>query len=165
MQELTDKNRKAAGRIAGHAELVDVRLFDANVKLTSPTFPGGLSFKLDTDIEYQLLDDDKDGPSVAVTGAYSVTVFQSDDDGDGDAESMTVAEVSFQLAALFDLSDAEEGDEPYADDEVAAFATTTGQFLLYPYARGFVVDITSRMGIPPLHLPILKLGRDGKPLG
>ena len=48
------------------------------------------------------------------------------------------------------------GDEPVAADEMQAYAATTGQFVLHPFARQYIYDMTGRLGLPPLTVGVLR---------
>lgn len=41
------------------------------------------------------------------------------------------------------------------EEELTAYAATTGRFALYPYIREYVYDLTGRLALPPLTLEIL----------
>jgi preprotein translocase subunit SecB len=118
----------------------------------------GLAYSLDSSIEFQTLGDvGVAGGSLVVTGEYQLSVIQvvaATEDEESSEED--IAKLDFTLAALFTVLPPREGDDPIADSEFAAYAATTGQFALYPYAREFVADMTGRMGLPSLHMGALK---------
>lgn len=159
------RERSVAARIGGCADLLDVRLFGVGANLETPEIDGSLSYRLSSDVSYQTLGDPIG--TVIVTGEYVVKVLDTPDadedatatsddheESEGD-EPAKVAEVQFTLAALFGVAQPE--DEPFTDEEYEAFAATTGQFALYPYAREFIADITTRMGLPALHIGTLRI--------
>lgn len=105
-----------------------------------------------------------------VSGEFSldmsaVPTHAEDDDvniNPDDAEGEQVAEINFNLHAIFKVQ--HKPDEPFTESELNAFGQTTGQFALYPYAREPVAGLTGRMGLPPLHLGVMRLRletRDG----
>ncbi|MGH8827023.1 MAG: SecB chaperone [Jiangellaceae bacterium] len=158
-----DAERSLAARVARSADLRDVRLFGVIANLVSPVIDAGLTYSLSSNVEYQVL---AEASVLIVTGSYELSVVEaapSDDDAaKDDSEPAKVADLSFQLAALFDVPEPEDGAEPFEDKEYEAYAATTGQFVLYPYAREFVAEMTGRMGLPPLHLGALKFQLDGR---
>jgi hypothetical protein len=162
-----ERERSVAARVAGCADLHDVRLFAVGANLESPVVEGHLSYTLSSDVTYQTLGE----PSIRtiiVTGEYEVTVFESSEsnedeaDVDTDDETTKVADVRFTLAALFSIPELDESEGPFETEEYEAFAATTGQFALYPYAREFVSDVTSRMGLPALHIGALRIELDSR---
>lgn len=173
MGGLVEPERSLAARVAMCVELLDVRLFGTAANLDNPGFEGSLSYTLDSSVSFQTVGEPT--KSVIVTCEYEVIVSdspESDDDGPADAEddastddddSSKVADIEFTLAALYAVrsSEAEDG-APFSDDEFEAFAATTGQFALYPYAREFISDITSRMGLPALHVGVFRIPLDSR---
>ena len=162
-----ERERSVAARVAGSADLEDVRLFGAAVDLNSPISEGDLSYTMASEMKYQAVGEPV--RTVIVTGEYEVTVIDAGAKGssapteDVDAgNAATVAALRFNMAALFGVDDPVEGPEVYSDDELEAFAATTGQFALYPYAREFISDMTSRMGLPALHIGTLRLELDSR---
>lgn len=160
-QVAIDELRNRALRVGAWSEVRDVRLFKVTSELAElPDESVGLSYSLNSDISMQYLTDDG---GLIVTGEYTVLVregsVESTDGAEWD-EQKTVLELAFTMAALFAV-DAPEGQEPLEEDELDAFAKTTGQFALHPYAREFVADMTGRMGLPQLHIGMMKLHLDG----
>jgi Preprotein translocase subunit SecB len=161
-----ERERSLAARVAGCADLHDVRLFGVGANLETPVVEGELSYTLSSDVSYQTLGEPV-VRTVIVTGEYEVTVLESNESADdaadeGDDETDKVAEVRFTLAALFSIPELDEDEEPFSVEEYEAFAGTTGQFALYPYAREFVSDVTSRMGLPALHIGALRIELDSR---
>lgn len=158
-----EEERSLAARVAGSANLQDVRLFGAAAHLERPVFNGSLSYSLSSDISVQAVGEPTG--SVVVTGDYKVTVTRSealDSDDEDEMDPEVIGELSFTLAALFTIATQPEGIEPFEEEEYEAFGGTTGQFALYPYAREFISDMTGRMGLPPLHIGTLQLQLDSR---
>lgn len=152
-----------AARVAGCADLMDIRLFGVAANLETPVVEGGLSYTLSSDVSFQTIGEPV--RSVVVTGDYEVAVLDSaerDESSEADDDAPKVADLSFSLAALFSVNVAPDEGEAFGDDEYEAFAATTGQFALYPYAREFISDLTSRMGLPALHIGALRLVLDSR---
>jgi preprotein translocase subunit SecB len=72
------------------------------------------------------------------------------------SEHEPLARVEFVYAALFEL-ELRVGDEDPSEEELAAYASTTGHFALYPYVREYVQDVTGRLAFPPLTLRVLRI--------
>lgn len=147
--------------------MLDLRLFAVNAVLEDMPEGGGLSYHFDSDVKVQHMEQ---RGTLVVLGDYDLRVTSVDDseaktplagdrdrDEEGDEDS-SLATIKFQMSALFSVE--EPADEPLTEDELDAFAQTTGQFALYPYARQFIYDLTGRMGLPPLHLGILRIRLD-----
>lgn len=149
---------RQAGRVSGCADLRDVRLFGMGGELKSPENTTGLGYTLDVNVEFQTPGEDP-ARTLVITGNYTLSVTASGEAEDDESEE--VAAINFALAAMYVLLE-QDGDDPHVfeDAELEAFAATTGQLALYPYAREFIADATGRMGLPPLHLRTLRFDRD-----
>lgn len=152
-----EEDREKAGRVAGCAEMRDVRLFGVHGDLADPGDVGGLGYSLDVDTEYQTIGEEV-AHALVVTGKYSLSVTGVS--GNESQEPSEVATLSFTLAGMYSLLEQDTDPITFSDEELQAFAATTGQFALYPYAREFVASMTGRMGLPPLHLGTLRFDRD-----
>ncbi|MQW74832.1 hypothetical protein GHK92_03015 [Nocardioides sp. dk4132] len=157
MTDYEEQWRKA-GRVSGCADLRDVRLFGMSGDLSTPDPSASLAYTLDVDVEFQTLGDDP-VHALVVTANYDLNVTETDESDD--QEPTKVAGMAFALAAMYVLVE-QDGDDPHVfeNEELEAFAATTGQLALYPYAREFIADITGRMGLPPLHLGTLRFDRE-----
>lgn len=169
-----DTARSEAARVAAHVDLRDVRMWGVQADLLN--VPDGaaedrLSYKFNADLQVQY---SAESAMLLVLGAYSIEMRAvPDDDGDAEAVESTrgpdedkaadedeVASLAFKLNALFSVE--EEPDEPFTEGELTAFGQTTGQFALYPYAREFVADLSRRMGLPALHMGVMRLHLDSR---
>lgn len=148
--------REKAGRVAGCAELRDIRLFGIEANLADPSEMAGLGYNLDVRTEFQTVGEEV-AHALVVTGRYELSVTGVVQEED---EQTEVATLNFALAAMYVLVGQDTDPRAYDDAEFEAFAATTGQFALYPYAREFVANMTGRMGLPALHLGTLKFDRD-----
>lgn len=151
------RRREIAARVAARADIVDVRALKILAHLESqPTQPHGLIYSMNNSVEAEYEEGDR---HFIVSVTYSIEVEEaasnSDDEDDGEDERR-VATIAFTHAALFSLQ-IREGEDPPTSEELEAFASTTGQFALYPYAREFVSMITARLGLPALTIPMFKL--------
>lgn len=160
-----DEIRSRAARVAAWSEVNDVRLFQVEAKLNALPDSEQLSYHMDSDVTMQYLQD-QDG--LIVTGDYTITIQAADaspaDPAEGnDDEQEPLYRLAFQLAALFTVDVPSDSHDPLEEDELDAFARTTGQFALHPYARELVADMTARAGLPPLHIGMLKIHLDRSP--
>lgn len=148
---MIEEKRLLAARVAGQADLQDVQVFKAATELlTQPSPDVPLRYDLERDMRYGT----PESRALVAEGAYELTVWQEEDDSRVD-----VAKVTLLIGALYGLPE----DHPeYRDDELEAFAETTGQFALYPFVRQQIHDLTSRVGLPPLVLGVLRVELDGE---
>ena len=161
-----DSVRSEAARVAACVDLRDIRVFELNAELnTVPDDPETkMSYTFNSDLQVQY---NPDQQLLIVFGTYALGVTavsaaseseDEDPDGDGPAE---IATVNFNLNALFEVERTPD-DETFTQSELEAFGETTGQFALYPYARELVFDVTGRMGLPALHMAVMRLHLDSR---
>lgn len=158
-----DDARSRAARVAARSELTDIRLFGVEAELESlPDREDTLSYTFNADVEVQRYED---APALIVSGSYRVSVRVAVDpdaepSGETGEDVPTIAEIKFMMAALYAVGEGSDEGGPLTEDELDAFAKTTGQFALHPYAREFIADLTGRMGLPPLHIGNLQVHLD-----
>lgn len=155
---MTDaSDRRLASRVAARTQIRDVRLWRSTVGLNAvPRGDESLGYNfevLDSSVDW---DDGDDNFVVRID--YGVEVSQQtqaiDDSEESDAdEPASIASLNFTMAALFTII-LREGDEPTREDEVLAYARSTGAFALYPFVREYVYDVTGRLGLPSLTLGV-----------
>lgn len=162
--------REIAARLGGRAELLDVRLMSGEVHTVAlVTTDTPLSVTLGVDPSAEL---DDAGDALVVTVGFEISIARepepSGEEGHDGAKvdqrgavgtvdpaqsPPVVATLACTYAALYDLGE----HRAYEEDEIDAFARTTGIFALWPYARAWAQDTTARMGLPPLTLPVYRL--------
>jgi hypothetical protein len=140
-------------RVGAFAEIRDIKIPRAQFELQGLVGDGGvLTYDLEVSPVAQRLDGLSDAFVVQVVYQLRISNGSSSDDVTGSK----VAEAEFVVAALFAL-DVPEDAEAVSDEELDAYAQTTGQFAMYPFAREFVYDLTRRMGLPPLTVAVTRL--------
>lgn len=153
IEPVSSEDRRLGARVAAGAEIRDVRLFKAELALIEFAPPADeLRYSIDIDAQSNFeAGDDR----FVLRSTYSVVIEQV---GEA-AQDSTVAKVKFELAALFSLDEQaqSEGLEP---SEIEAFARTTGQMALWPFAREYVFDATGRLGLPPLTIGVFRVPLD-----
>jgi preprotein translocase subunit SecB len=148
--------QQLAARLAARADIRDVRLFTTRARLVRlPEMDRHLSYHLDSDavVEHD------NGKSFIVRVKYALRIVEANADEEMDPfedPHALVAEIEFEHGALFTLHMREE-DQPARAEELKAFAVSTGQFALYPYAREYIYDVTGRLALPPLTIGVLRL--------
>jgi len=144
---------RTAARVAAMSDLRDVRLFEAVLKFN--TFPGDAP--LTWEIEMTPTTNYENGDDFFVLEVeYSVRVEVAEDEDGDRAPGEVLASVDFKFAALYSL-EITEGKPGPSSSELDAYAKTMGMSAVYPYAREFVQNSTSRMGLPPLTLSTFRL--------
>ncbi|TWP45967.1 protein-export chaperone SecB [Lentzea tibetensis] len=154
--------RHFAARIAARADIREVRLLESNFKLNRMPVNDHLVYKLEKDpqVEYS----EGDGFFV-ITSRYSLLIAEVEHESANvpnqteEGEEDVIAMVDFKLAGLFELNMREDDDAPRID-ELMAYAWSMGNFALHPYAREYISNVTSRLGLPPLTINVLQLDYD-----
>lgn len=153
--ELAEAQKRAA-RLASRADILDVRLLNTTAKLVRSPEPGSpLNYHLSSDatVEYD------NGESFVVRVKYQLAIVAASSDEETDPFSdpnAAVANIEFEQGGLFVLQ-MREGDDPVQAEELNAYAVTTGQFAIYPFAREYIYDVTGRLALPPLTIGVLRL--------
>ena len=123
-----------------------------------------MSYRFSSDLQVQY---NPDQHLLIVFGTYAlgvtaVSAASESEDEDSEADgSDEIATVNFKLNALFQVERTPDG-EAFTQSELEAFGQTTGQFALYPYARELVFDVTGRMGLPALHMGVMRVHLDSR---
>lgn len=146
-------------RVAGHASLEDIKTFSIRAELRHEQQPGRqLTYEFEPIYRANL---PQEG-GLVVDGLFRLSVSQIDPEageaaGPGaGADTEALAEVVFNVSALYSLREvSEDTGGAFSDDELDAFANSSAQFVLYPYARTVVADMVTRLGLPVLTLPTL----------
>jgi len=157
---LIEDKRAAAARLAGAAELRDIQVFRIAAELTKQPDSGlRLGYDLSTELAATQIDDQM---VLAVEATTTLDMWQVPAEGEGhaaggadDNEREEVASITLVMGTLYSVA-GESFD--FSDDETQAFAETTAHFAMFPFIRQQVHDLTSRLGLPPLVLPMLKIG-------
>lgn len=143
-----EEKRILAGRIAGHASLENVRILKSNFELSA--IPDRTESGVDVNQAVQIGGAyDPDDEILQITGDFSIKMTQV-----ADEEFIEISSLSFSVLGIFSVPD---DSQELSDEAIEAFATTSGLFALYPFAREYVQSVTVRMGLPPLTLDLIKI--------
>jgi len=149
--------RQQAARLGATTEIRDVRLLSSTVDLAQlPEAIERLTYNFDTDVN---VDYDDGTPSFVVRCTYKLVVMEALAEAttqNPEASQSKVLDMTFTHGALFTFT-RDEGEPPPTQDELGAYAFSTGQFALYPFAREYVHDVTVRLGLPPLTIGLLQI--------
>lgn len=156
----------AASGVAARSQIRDIRLLRTEAAVHSVPDPSrGLTY----DLEFEpAVDADPENTSafvVRIACRLNINNLADADDTAAPSDEVAdepVATADFEYAALFDYQ-VREGEEAPAEEELAAYATTTGRFALYPYIREYIYDLTGRLALPPLTIEVLSRPLPGPP--
>jgi hypothetical protein len=152
MIQESDRNRALGAGIAGRAEIEDVRLMRSSFDLVKiPDGEHRLGWTLDVRPGTEF---EPGAEHFIVKCDYTLVVKEAAKGGE--AEGALVTSIEFTMAALYEL-ETTDADSTSSEEEIAAFGASTGAFALYPYARAYVQDVTSRLGLPPLTLGVYRI--------
>lgn len=158
MRLAEDDVRSRGARVAGHAEIRDVKATQFHGELLQEAEPGKpLSYEDSSTITFAL---SEDGGFLVVDLTWEMTIRQAEDDPSFKvADGERIAEILVALTSLYTIRPFDdEPDEPLSESELSAFAESSGKFALYPFVREAIHELTSRLSLPPLTLPMLKAG-------
>lgn len=150
---------EASGRVGARAEVQDVRLFQVNSLLHA--FDAEAPYKADLMVTTQVQRAES-GDSFVVSADYVLKALGHAPHGqanDDDEPDYLAAEFEFTLISLYQLRE-EDPKVQLGDDELEAFADSVGLMTLHPYAREFIQDQTTRVGLPSLTLGVARIFKD-----
>lgn len=160
----------AGSRVAGHAALEDIKTFSVSAELRRVRQPDHrLAYQFEPEYEAG-----RPAPDVLIAdGNFRLIVGEVPEDTEPDEAGVVdpeeaLAEIRFNISALYALRlpTSETGGE-FTEEELNAFANSSAQFALYPYARALVADLVAKLGLPTLTLPTLSFDvaqvRDDQP--
>lgn len=108
------------------------------------------------DSKFEYAQAEEPGDFTVVQGDYTLVLWLAGEEDGVEVEGPQFATLSFTLIGLFDVPNPGGDEEPYGADEWDAFVQTSAQFALYPYARETAGMLTTRLGVPPLTLGVLR---------
>jgi hypothetical protein len=133
----------AAGRVASRAELKAIRLVEISAKCDPQTFGA-----LEPTLEHDCAPTNRRGNTLEIACNYRFNVRTT---------QAEVASAVIGYLLVYEL----QGIEPFADQDIAQFATANGTLHSWPFVRELLYALTSRMGYPPYTLPVFHF--KGKP--
>ncbi len=145
--EMDHLDMEAVARVAREAELQDIYLLRADVSRLGPEPIQG-RLVLDFNCQSRLLEERGEDRLLSVACDFSLAARK---EGESPEEVMHV-EATFLVSYTFP-----EGKE-FTPEEVHQFARINPLYNAWAYWREFVHSMTARMGLPPLLVPLLKIG-------
>jgi preprotein translocase subunit SecB len=133
-------------QIIENLEVIDIRLMrcDCAQMFKEEELPDSL----ETGLEVQGQFDKKQGAILMLHGMRMVGSYQSKP-----SEKRPPLLIEVVFGARYQL----DGKHQVTDRDLEAFGRTVSMFHVWPYWREFVRDITARMGLPPLTVPIFRI--------
>ncbi len=139
---------RLAGEVAQHVEILGVDLAELVCQNRGGTAPGGtfeVSIETETSSFY-----DTDEHTLVVTAKCRMDATAEKTESDESDEDEPVV----QIGAVYVLGYAISEDSEFQQEQYDAFAEINGLFNLWPFWRELVHNLTMRMGLPPLTLPV-----------
>ncbi|MGW4952144.1 hypothetical protein [Streptomyces sp. LKA04] len=132
--------------IADASSLMEVVLGDASAKRGPAKHynPGSAHVSVESEGSFSRNQKDPSKGLIACKDRYSAELLNSDGD------RIAIIEASF--VAAFSVARKEDPDE----EELEAFANSTGRLVIRPYAREFIQQLSTRMGVPSFMLEVLR---------
>lgn len=146
--------RILAGKVAAaHSSLEDIRITKSNFELIETPDMGSNGIDVDQSIHIGSAYDSSSG-ILQVSVEFKVSMTQGGASETGSpSENRDISKISFTVLGSFSLP----SEEGLSGEEIQAFASTSGLFAVYPYAREYVQSVSMRMGLLPLTLDFLKI--------
>jgi preprotein translocase subunit SecB len=145
-EKTADAKTKMAwvAEVAARVELQDVHLLSVRAEQNPDLLKAEMKveFGVSTGIA-----SDREAERITVTANFDAVARPADDE----AKSFLRISASFRL--VYGCGDLEE----LSDEKLEAFGSVNGVFNAWPYWREFVQNMTARMGLPPLVLPVFRV--------
>ena len=133
-----------AASIAGRATLLGVHFSRGMFEFISPDESGSVAGEIGTRVEHSLADS-------ALRSTVNIVIEVPCPDPERGQR--------IRISAAIELSYNLSGDAPPNAKEAECFAKINGVYNAWPYWREFVQHCTTRMGLPPLTLPLMTAAR------
>lgn len=141
-------------------ELLSLACFQNASMINQDSYDIAVKYGVDDNIE-------RNGVEVFFKFFLEVVVFENEDDTEKELESISQEKILFKITSKFNLIyqlDITKLDEENKGDikldnfneELEKFSERNVPINVWPYARELVSNLTTRMGFPPLVLPMYK---------
>ncbi len=144
-----------AANVARYVQIENVSLNESHARLCVPReialSKPAVKVKIEKSAKHSFTEDSK---ALVVDILFSSQLVP-----DGEAEELALVEVSCQFALeyRFDVKGGPEGEE--RGRYLQAFAEINGMYNAWPYFRELFQSSISRMGLPPIALPLYRAGK------
>lgn len=129
---------QAVSRVSRNIDLRDIRVIQVAASC-SPAPEGSLEPQITYDCEGSIISPDQ----LNVVCEYTLNV---------NTAGVPAATARVMYLMVYDIG----GDTP-AGQDVEQFAKVNGVYHSWPFLRQFLFDLTSKMGMPPLTLPVFRV--------
>lgn len=142
----SESKAKLSAKVSARVEIEEVSLLSADVRRSDEFKPGKTQVEFQPEIAYRL---DKANSRISLKIRFVLTLSNRDrNEKTYEALKFDVVFVlTYKLSSLGGLT----------RSHFSAFGELNGVFNVWPYWREFVQSTTTRMGLPPLMVPSLKL--------
>ena len=139
----------SAAKVAGMVDLQEVKLVESTCKRRLGHPDGSKTFDIRQTARFELSDKQN------ALGVSIQFVLNAIDEGKEQKKENTFLSIRATFFLLYSIDNKEGLD----DKVLGSFATLNGTYNAWPYWREFVQSVTSRMGLPPLIVPVFRLPR------
>lgn len=148
---ITTEQRKKARAVVAAVELERIRLKSctADHNLREGSLPANVENSAEVKVTI-----DQEARRVHVFPRFHVTARYDDTPAD-----LSPSDMPLFICAEFHVTYAAKSLRGLDSDHLGAFGVQTGLFHVWPYWREFVASVTSRMGFPPLTIPLLSFSQ------
>jgi preprotein translocase subunit SecB len=138
-----------AAPVSARVQIQGVLLIESSVKRGADTSIGQAEFRVNINISNVQYGADRANGKLFVVPTFTLK-----------AERVTESEGTLILSidASFALHYSIQSIGDFEDESIKAFALTNGVFNAWPYWREYVQSTAARMGLPPIVIPVFRLG-------
>ncbi len=130
---------QSVARVAGRIDLREIRL----VGIEASCSPSQAEI-LEPDISFESFAEVTQGGPLAVACTYYFKVSSGEN---------IAANATIRYVLIYDVM----GGEDLHSEDLKAFAEVNGNYHCWPFLRQLLFDLTSKMGFPPLTLPVFRV--------
>lgn len=140
------QSNDAREAIADASSLTEVVLGDASARRGPAKHynPGSAHVSVESEGSFSRNPKNQSKGLIACRDRYSAELLNSDGD--------RIAIIKASFVAAFSVARKEDPNE----EELEAFANSTGRLVIRPYAREFIQQLSTRMGVPSFMLEVLR---------
>ena len=157
-----------AATVSQRVQIRSIILAESHLSRSPDTGPKGRALRREFQISEVVFGRPSNPRLLMVKPRFSLRVFakptegEESEDGSGETAGSIVAvnketKPYLSIEATFVLTYSAESFEDLSDENLQAFATTNGVYNAWPYWREYVQSTVTRMGFPPIVVPVFRL--------
>jgi len=131
--------------VANSVQLQDVRLIDSTSHVEPEAIKGKKSYEIERSAKVET---SGESPLIMVFARFRLHAPSEED------PKKSVLDIGASFLLVYKGEDVKGFDKETLEE----FADINGLFNAWPYWREFVQNVTTRMGLPPLTVPVLRVG-------